>query len=263
MQFTEMGLSGGRTMVLLPGTGCTWELNFMKVIDDLAARFHLICVDYDGFETDPAQRTDFTDILTVVSKVEDYLIANHGGRVDAAYGSSLGGTLAAQLVARGRVRVAHCFIGGSDLDEGSRLTARLAAETVGSWLENSIRDEKKAEKLKARLDKAGIEAESDNETSEFIDGFIQSIRALKPGTVKEEFYSDYATRLPKDIAVPGTIIHVIYALKMGPKYEKRYLAHFRDPDIRRFEMSHEAWLFQKGWREPVLKCIEACMAMQA
>ncbi|HJJ47188.1 MAG TPA: alpha/beta hydrolase, partial [Methanocorpusculum sp.] len=99
MQFTELESENEKTMVLLPGTGCTWELNFMRVIDDLAARWHLICVDYDGFETDPAQRTDFTDILTIVSKVEDYILANHGGRVDAAYGSSLGGTLAAQLAA--------------------------------------------------------------------------------------------------------------------------------------------------------------------
>ena len=263
MQFTEMGLADGRTMVLLPGTGCTWELNFMKVIDDFAARFHLICVDYDGFEPDPGQRTDFTDILTVVSKVEDYLIEKHGGRVDAAYGSSLGGTLAAQLVVRRRVHVDHCFIGGSDLDEGSRFTARLAAETVGSWLENSIRDEKKAEKLKKKLNLIGMEAEGDGETSQFIDGFIQSIRMLKPGTVKEEFYSDYATRLPKDISVPGTVIHVIYALKMGAKYEKRYLAHFRGPDIRRFEMQHEGWLFQSEWKAPVLQCIDECMAMKA
>ena len=69
MLFTEMGLSEGKTMVLLPGTGCTWELNFMKVIDDFADRFHLICVDYDGFEPDISKRTEFTDILTIVSKV--------------------------------------------------------------------------------------------------------------------------------------------------------------------------------------------------
>ena len=85
--------------------------------------------------------------------------------MDAAYGSSLGGTLAAQLVARGRVHVDHCFIGGSDLDEGSKLVARFAAETVGRWLENSIRDDKKAAKLKKKLNLIGMEAEQDGETS--------------------------------------------------------------------------------------------------
>ena len=84
---------------------------------------------------------------------------------------------------------------------------------------------------------------------------------MKPGTVKEEFYSDYATRLPKDINVPGTIIHVIYALKMGAKYEKRYLTHFHNPDIRRFDMQHEGWLFQSDRKDIVLKCIDECMTM--
>ena len=261
MQFTELGTQNEKTMVLLPGTGCTWELNFSEVIDDLSARYHLICVDYDGFETDPAQRTDFTDILTIVSKVEDYILEKYSGRVDAAYGSSLGGTLAAQLAVRGRVHVDHCFIGGSDLDEGGKLVAKLATAIAGTWLENSIRDEKKAEKLKSRLGLIGMDAQKDNETSKFLDGFIAGIRSLAPGTVSREFYSDYITRLPKDICVSGTIVHVIYALKMGKKYEKRYLTHFRDPDIRRFDMQHEGWLFQKTWRQPVLDTIAECMAM--
>ena len=52
-----------------------------------------------------------------------------------------------------------------------------------------------------------------------------------------------------------TTVHVIYALKMGPKYEKRYLRHFRNPDILRFDMQHEAWIFQKEWTQPILDAI--------
>ena len=36
MKFTEMGLENGKTMLLLPGTACTWEINFHTVIDRLA-----------------------------------------------------------------------------------------------------------------------------------------------------------------------------------------------------------------------------------
>ena len=92
MQFTEMGCDDGKTLVLLPGTACTWQVNFARVIDALAERYHLICVNYDGFEGDPA--VVFTDMLTVTGKIEDYLIERHGGHVDGAYGSSLGGTSA-------------------------------------------------------------------------------------------------------------------------------------------------------------------------
>ena len=262
MQFTEFPKENAKVMVLLPGTGCSWELNFSRAIEDFKARYHLICVNYDGFETDMSLRTDFTDILTIVSKIEDYIIENHGGRVDGAYGSSLGGTLAAQLVCRERVHVDHCFIGGSDLDESGKLYAKIMTGFAGSWLENTIMNEKKAEKFKAMLVKNGMNMDADENGPGFIDGFISNIRTLKKGTVKQEFYSDYITRLPKAIDVKGTIIHVIYALGMDPKYEKRYLMHFKSPDIRRFDMQHEAWLFQKGKKDEVMACIGECMEME-
>ena len=49
MKFTEMGKPNGRTMLLLPGTACTWEINFHTVIDRLAApfSFHFAC-DFRG-----------------------------------------------------------------------------------------------------------------------------------------------------------------------------------------------------------------------
>ena len=46
---------------------------------------------------------------------------------------------------------------------------------------------------------------------------------------------------------------------MGEKYEKRYYKHFRDPDIIPFDMPHEAWLFNKQWKQPVLDAIDALM----
>ena len=67
------------------------------------------------------------------------------------------------------------------------------------------------------------------------------------------------TPLENDIHVDGTTVHIIYALKMGEKYEQRYRQHFRNPDIHRFDMPHEAWLFQKQWTQPVLDAIAACM----
>ena len=63
MDFREFGNQSGRTLLLLPGTACTWQLNFKNVVDDLAAKYHIIAVNYDGFEGDPS--VVFTDMLTV------------------------------------------------------------------------------------------------------------------------------------------------------------------------------------------------------
>lgn len=36
-----MGKKDGKTMLLLPGTACTWQINFHTVIDRLAQQYHL------------------------------------------------------------------------------------------------------------------------------------------------------------------------------------------------------------------------------
>lgn len=50
MQFDEMGLMTGKTLFLLPGTACDYQTNFRSVLDRLADKYHLVCVNYDGFD---------------------------------------------------------------------------------------------------------------------------------------------------------------------------------------------------------------------
>ena len=95
MKFEEMGVETGRTLLLLPGTACTWQINFAIVIEDLKEQYHLICVNYDGFDGDNSQ--PFTDMITVTEKIETYIQQHHDGRVDGAYGSSLGGSFVGLL----------------------------------------------------------------------------------------------------------------------------------------------------------------------
>ena len=125
MDFREFGNQSGRTLLLLPGTACTWQLNFKNVVDDLA------------------------------EKIEEYIIKNHGGRVDGAYGSSLGGSFAGLLIQRKRVHIAHGFIGSSDLDQGSPVVARLLTMLVGPMLSGACRSESRREKLRAKLQRKG------------------------------------------------------------------------------------------------------------
>ena len=253
MRFYEMGRKDGKTLMLLPGTACTWEINFHTVIDRLAKQYHLICVNYDGFDDEKAEKP-FTDMLTVTKKIEDYVLEKHGGHVDGAYGSSLGGSFVGLLIQRKRIHISHGFIGSSDLDQGNPAVARIMTWIVGRWIADAAKSEKKRQKLKAMLVK-NFGMNMDPETDKFMDQFAGSMVSLHPQTVCREFYSDYVTPLENDIHVEGTTVHIIYALKMGPKYEKRYLQHFRDPDIIRFDMQHEGWIFQSQWTQPILDAI--------
>ena len=263
MQFTEMGLEDGKTMVLLPGTACTWQINFARVIDELAKRYHLICVNYDGFEGDPS--ICFTSVPEVCAKIEDYLIEHHGGHVDGAYGSSLGGSFAALLVQRGRVHVDHAFIGSSDLDQGSPIVARIMTMIVGPMLSGAAKSEKKRQKLVDKLAKALYADEDSDEMRTFLEAFAGSFANMHPKTITREYYSDYVTPLANGIHQDGTTIHVIHALRMDPKgeYKRRYLQHFREPNLMPFDMQHEEWLFGSRWTDTVLAAIDEKMGVTA
>jgi len=67
MTFEEMGNMDGKTLMLLPGTCCNWQTNFRRVIPALSEKYHLIFVNYDGFD---GSDLIFPDMLTVTKKIE-------------------------------------------------------------------------------------------------------------------------------------------------------------------------------------------------
>ena len=36
--------------MLLPGTSCTWEINFNLLAEPLSQEYHVLCVNYTGFD---------------------------------------------------------------------------------------------------------------------------------------------------------------------------------------------------------------------
>ena len=60
--------------------------------------------------------------------------------------------------------------------------------------------------------------------------------------MERQFASDMVTPLPDHISPKHGEIHIIYALKMGEKYRKRYNQHFAKPVLHEFNMKHEELL---------------------
>ena len=67
MQFDELGNMNGKTLMLLPGTACDYQTNFAAVLDRLKEKYHLICVNYDGFD---GSGSVFPDMITVTEKMD-------------------------------------------------------------------------------------------------------------------------------------------------------------------------------------------------
>ena len=251
MTFEERGNMNGKTLMLLPGTACDWQINFAAVIDDLTPKYHLILVNYDGFD---GSDKIFPDMITVTEKIEKYIKEKHGGRLDGALGSCLGSSFVGQLVMRENVDIDHAIFGSPDLDQSGFLSAKIQSLMVTPILTSFTKSEKKQRKTKKLLQEL---FEMDEETAtKFLNGFAK----FNPKSIKNEYYTDLLTHLKDDIHVDGTTAHFIYANKMGEKYKKRYLKYFRDPDIREFDMQHEQWLFGGGqYTVPVLKAIDEFM----
>ena len=253
MQFEEMGNMSGKTLMLLPGTCCDWQTNFQKVIPVFSEKYHLICVNYDGFD---GSDVIFPDMITVTEKIEKYIIENHGGRIDGAIGSSLGSSFVGQLIMRRRIHMDHGIFGSPDLDQSGPIPAKLQSMLVVPLLTSFTKNAKKQKKTKDSLKKI---FEMDDEAA---DKFMACFSKFSPESIKNEYYTDLLTHLEDDIHVEHTRVHFIYADKMGEKYLKRYKKYFRDPDIREFNMQHEQWLFGGDeYALPVLKAIDEFMEM--
>ena len=251
MKIDELGTEHEKTLLLLPGTCCDWQTNFGTVLDALSAKYQLVCVNYDGFD---GTGSVFDSVISQTEKIEAYLAERHGGKVDGALGSSLGGSFAAQLVLRQNVHIKHAIMGSCDFDQCCPLAAKIQTALAYPLLSGAAKQNKNGERMRRLLVSF---FEMDEETAQ---KFMQCFAKFSPKSILNEYYTDLITCLPDGISVPGTKVHIIYALKMGKKYGRRYKKYFRDPDIREFAMQHEAWLFgERQWEEPVLAAIDGWM----
>lgn len=249
MKVVESGLENKKTIMLLPGTSCTWEMNFDKILNPLKEQYHVLCVNYTGYDD---SGEIFTTMTAETEKIEDYIIERFAGKLDAVYGSSMGGSFASLLLQRRRVHINHIFIGSSDMDQASPLVARLETALVWKMMRGFVQNpEKTMQKMEKKLEekKMSMRTTPDGDTDgggEFMmmimTAMIENIRKADPRTIKNQFYSDLVTKIDDNIHVEGSTVHVFYAQEMGEKYLKRYHKHYENPDIIPFPCGHEGWL---------------------
>ena len=100
------------------------------------------------------------------------------------------------------------------------------------------------------------------EMGDYVKAFMEMFGGARPYVTKQscknQFYSDLITPLPDKIQVPGTEIHIFYALKMGEKYRARYEQHFANPVIHEQDLQHEELLacYPEQWAALVKQIAE-------
>ena len=238
MQILECGREPRETLLFFP---CTAEpvWAFADTIAILSKRWHIFQVVFDGHQ--PEYPGDFTSVEQTVDEVTQYLNVHGISHLDAAYGCSLGGSFVGLLAARQNIHMDCGILGSSDLDQASPLAARLQTDFLLPLIYPVVRDGKfKAKFLQKRLDKRA------RESGDYVKAFLKMFGDARPyvtmQSCKNQFYSDLITPLPDKIHVPGTEIHIFYALKMGAKYRARYQQHFAHPVLHEQNLQHEELL---------------------
>ena len=237
MRVLEYGKEHEKTLLFLP---CTAEPEWMFAysVGLLSQDYHVMQIVYDGHgETGE----DFISVETTVDEVTDWLQQHGITNLEAAYGCSLGGSFVGLLAARQNIHMDYGILGSSDLDQASPLAASLQTDFLLPLIYPVVRDGKiKAKFLQKRLDKCA------KESGDYVKAFLKMFGDARPyvtmQSCKNQFYSDLITPLPDKIHVPGTEIHIFYALKMGAKYRARYQQHFAHPVLHEQNLQHEELL---------------------
>ena len=245
----EFGDKNNPVILLLPGTMCYWKGNFGGVIDKLAEDFLVAAVAYTGFdETDTESYVSVTD---EVDRIERYIQEHYAGRIQAAYGCSLGGTFVAHLAARHNVHMRYGIIGSSDLDRAGAFKANLMTALMTGVTWNFIHTGRyKSKLMQKRYEKQMADPDPYNKAFVAITGRDKhDMSFITKESLRNQFKSDLVTPLPQNIDNGETEIHVFYAKKMGEKYLDRYKRTFQDPVIHEQDLRHEEFLgvFPDKW----------------
>ena len=249
MNIHEFGDKINPVILLLPGTMCYWKGNFGSVIDKLAEDFLVAAVAYTGFdETDTESYVSLTD---EVERIEKYIREHYAGRIQAAYGCSLGGTFVAHLAARHNIHMRYGIIGSSDLDQAGSFKANLMTALMTGVTWNFIHTgQYKSKLMQRRYEKQMSDLDPYNKAFVAITGRDKyDMSFITKESLKNQFKSDLVTQLPQQIDNGETEMHVFYAKKMGEKYLDRYKRTFKNPVIHEQDLRHEEFLgvFPDKW----------------
>ncbi|MFY3791965.1 alpha/beta fold hydrolase [Ureibacillus sp. MALMAid1270] len=103
MEFLEFGNIRNPKIMLIHGMATTWETCYKATINELKEDFFIIVPVLDGHN--PNEQSEFCSIHEVVKKIEQYIVERHGGKLHAASGFSMGGTILIQILANQIVQI--------------------------------------------------------------------------------------------------------------------------------------------------------------
>ena len=112
MDFKIYGNIESPTLLLIPGLGVSYEI-FLPLIKLLEERFRIIAVQVDGFTI--GVNTRFTSVDDQAGQIIGFVRQHCGGRLNSAYGLSLGGKILSRILERNEIIISHAIMDAAPL----------------------------------------------------------------------------------------------------------------------------------------------------
>ena len=126
MKYFEFGQQNETLMVLLHGGGVCYR-GVLPVAERLSKDFHVLVVAYDGFNpTEPD--TEFVSVMDEAKRLGDYIVEQHGGKIDILYALSYGCRVLLEVLADQRLTITTTIADGMSTHDYPNIKSKLGKE---------------------------------------------------------------------------------------------------------------------------------------
>lgn len=233
MQFYEFGKEGNPVVMLIPGTGSSWQGEFSGVIDGLTKDYKIICVGFDGH--DDNDHNTFRHINDQILGTEEYIKKHYNGHLYGAYGSSLGGSVLGKLLERSNVQIDIAITGSTDFDQKANPWAAISATLITPLFYYLIKAKHPIKILRKFLDNMYGDSEK---------ALGVMYRGISYKSLFNVYYTDLVTPVADNIVPWNTKIYCTYGTEEDTKTMiERYFQHFPKAELVALGgMHHEEFL---------------------
>ena len=112
MVFETYGERQNPSLLLIPGLGVSTEI-FLPLIERLRDKFFIVTAGIDGFLL--RQESCFTSVDDQAAQAIGYVKEHLDGRLDVAYGLSLGGKILSRMLERNEIVIDHAIMDAAPL----------------------------------------------------------------------------------------------------------------------------------------------------
>ena len=103
MNYLTYGNSTSPAVMLIHGMATSAEICYSSIAEKLSQDYYVILAKLDGH--DPDSDSIFISLEDSCRKIENYVNEHHGGHLYALSGFSLGGSIAVELLQRGKIQI--------------------------------------------------------------------------------------------------------------------------------------------------------------